>query len=155
MDIGFFHPERGYWQAVEPSVSASDLLATYPDGTIEVPLRPSADHELIDGAWVYSPTTPPLTPVPASITRRQCAIEMRARDLISSSEAIAMVTTATPPAFVETVIAALPEPDQTSARIDFAAGSYERSNPLLISLMISSGASSEDIDAFFRAAAQR
>lgn len=55
MEHGFFHPSRGYWQTIgEPS---SEILATYPAGTVEVPLKPSADHEWQDGAWVHVPPT--------------------------------------------------------------------------------------------------
>jgi len=54
MDCGFFHPDRGYWQVTgEPP---RHILDGYPDGTIEVPLKPGADYEW-DGEWVYvSPT---------------------------------------------------------------------------------------------------
>lgn len=99
--------------------------------------------------------TAPPAPVPASITRRQCALEMLARDLIAGPEAVAMVATATPPALVEALITAMPEPDATLARVDFAAGTYERDTPLLTALMTAQGATSADIDAFFRAAAAR
>ena len=78
---------------------------------------------------------------------------MFARGLISGPEAVAMTTTATPPALVEAMLAALPEPEQTFSRINFGAGSYERGNPLLNALMIGTGASQADIDVFFIAAA--
>jgi hypothetical protein len=50
MEHGFFHPERGYWQTVE--LPPADIRECYPEGTLEVPLRPSAQHHWIDGAWV-------------------------------------------------------------------------------------------------------
>lgn len=99
--------------------------------------------------------TPQEVPVPQVISRRQCAAEMFARSLISSSEAIAMSTTGTPPAMVETMLAALPEPEQTYARIDFGAPNYDRANPLLVALMSGTGADTEAIDQFFRDAASR
>ena len=50
MEKGFFHPSRGYWQTLnDPS---SDYRASYPSGTIEVPLMPSALHKLEGGQWV-------------------------------------------------------------------------------------------------------
>ena len=56
MEHGFFHPERGYWQTTgEPS---AEILATYPAGTVEVPLKPGADYEWQDGAWVHVPPDP-------------------------------------------------------------------------------------------------
>jgi hypothetical protein len=51
VEHGFFHPDRGYWQTMgEPSQAVRD---SYPDGTIEVPIRPSTDHHWQDGTWVY------------------------------------------------------------------------------------------------------
>lgn len=56
MDHGFFHPNRGYWQTIgSPS---QVLFDSYPDGTIEVPIRPSADHHWQNGAWLY--VAPPI-----------------------------------------------------------------------------------------------
>lgn len=105
MEIGFYHPQRGYWQAIDvsketytveveperveieeiepervevddegnetvipavtretviPAVTRetsqfSELLATYADGTVEVPLKPGADFEWQDGEWIYVP----------------------------------------------------------------------------------------------------
>lgn len=53
---GFFHPDRGYWQTTnEPS---EEIRATYPEGTIEVPLKPGADYEWQDGEWVHVPPDP-------------------------------------------------------------------------------------------------
>lgn len=53
---GFYHPDRGYWQAIDGTVE--DLLATYPEGTINVPLKPDTDHEWLNGKWVYVPSEP-------------------------------------------------------------------------------------------------
>lgn len=98
---------------------------------------------------------PPQTvPVPMSITRRQCAKQMLAMGLIDGTEALAMTRNGTPPSFVMSSIAQLPQSDQVIAEIDFAADTYLRSNPLLVSLMEATGATSEDIDAFFIAASQ-
>ncbi|RBO89319.1 hypothetical protein [Pseudochrobactrum asaccharolyticum] len=55
MDKGFYHPVRGYWQTVGGSLSLADC----PEGTIEVPLKPSINHVLQNGEWVYvSPPQP-------------------------------------------------------------------------------------------------
>lgn len=91
MEHGFFHPDRGYWQAigvstepftviVEPArveiddegnetvipavtretTQLAELMATYPEGTVEVPIKPGPDHEWQDGEWVYvAPPAPP------------------------------------------------------------------------------------------------
>ena len=73
------------------------------------------------GNWVPATTAPAVPEPPASITRRQCAAELFGRDMITSAEAVAMVATATPPAAIEAALTALAEPEQTMARIDFAA----------------------------------
>jgi len=53
MELGFYHPDRGYWQAI--AGDAANLLATYPAGTIQVPIRPGADHHWQGGQWVEVP----------------------------------------------------------------------------------------------------
>ena len=50
MEYGFYHPERGYWQAI--SAPSAEILASYPDGTVEVSIRPSALHNFFDGQWI-------------------------------------------------------------------------------------------------------
>lgn len=52
-DLGFFHPDRGYWQSIG---SRPDDL---PKGTIDVPLKPGADYEWQNGEWVH--IVPPVT----------------------------------------------------------------------------------------------
>lgn len=53
MSNGFFHPDRGYWQAIGDVSDA--VLAAYPDGTIEVPLKPGADFEWTGTEWTLPP----------------------------------------------------------------------------------------------------
>ena len=92
--------------------------------------------------------------VPASITRRQCAKQMLAMGLISDLDALYMTRSGTPPAMVMDMIGQMPVEEQVPAQIDFAADTYQRSNPLLTSMMLATGANEADIDNFFRAAAQ-
>ena len=49
MDKGFYHPARGYWQTVGGNPSLDD----YPEGTIEVPFKPSENHIWQGNQWVY------------------------------------------------------------------------------------------------------
>ena len=51
METGFFHPSRGYWQA--SGDIPEDVLSGYPDGTVEVPIKPSGDHEWDGEAWAF------------------------------------------------------------------------------------------------------
>ena len=57
MEKGFYHPQRGYWQTTGDVPKR--ILDGYPAGTIEVSVKPSADHVWQDGAWVE------VTPDPA------------------------------------------------------------------------------------------
>lgn len=96
---------------------------------------------------------PEQPPVP-KITRHQCTLALFSRQMITGEEAKAMAAWAEPPEMVERVLAAIPEPDQTTARINFAADTYERTNPLLNHVMTAAGSTSEQIDEFFREAAK-
>lgn len=50
MRQGYFHPTDGYWETLtEPG---ADTVSGYPDGTVQVPLKPDGDYEWQDGAWV-------------------------------------------------------------------------------------------------------
>jgi hypothetical protein len=105
--------------------------------------------------YVAPPKQPEPVEIPHSITRRQCAIELRERSLITPQEALDMTRTGIPPAMVQKIFSSMSETDQLIAETDFAADTYERSNVLLTSIMTASGASSEDIDEFFLSAARR
>lgn len=50
MEKGFYHPDRGYWQTTGDV--SEDIFAAYPEGTVEVELKPSDLHNMIDGVWV-------------------------------------------------------------------------------------------------------
>ena len=50
MEHGFFHPNFGYWQAI--SEVPDFIRETYPEGTIEVPLRPGKGFEFNGVEWV-------------------------------------------------------------------------------------------------------
>lgn len=91
--------------------------------------------------------------VPASITRRQCAMQLFNLQRITGEEAVAMTQTGVPPASVMTYINTLAEPQRTMAIMDFAATEYFRDNALLLALMEANNMSSDDIDDFFIAAA--
>lgn len=91
--------------------------------------------------------------VPASITRRQCAMQLFSLQMITGEEAIAMTQTGAPPASVMAYINTLTEPQQTMAVMDFAATNYFRDNALLLALMEANNMSSDDVDNFFIAAA--
>jgi hypothetical protein len=141
--------------------SLIDVLATVETGE-EWPFTAKANEPGTSGAiyvraaagefGTIAPHIPPPSPVPRSITRRQCSLQLNASGFISLSEAHAMAKSAEPPAFIEAVFEQLSSDDRLRAEIDFAANTYERSNPLLIGIMTATGATSAEIDDFFRAA---
>lgn len=114
----------------------------------DVPMTPEEEAEFIASLPDVS------DPVPASITRRQCAKRMLMMGLISGEEALAMTRHGEPPAMVAAMFQQLSPEDAVLAEIDFAADTYQRTNPLLINLMLATGAGEREIDDFFREAAQ-
>jgi len=48
--IGFYHADRGYWECNQPPKPA--LLNSFPSGTVEVPLQPSAGYTYDGSNWV-------------------------------------------------------------------------------------------------------
>lgn len=49
IEKGFYHPDRGYWQTIgDPS---EEIRNSYPEGTIETPLRPSQLHTWNGSSW--------------------------------------------------------------------------------------------------------
>jgi hypothetical protein len=57
MQKHFFHPDYGHWVAIKSP--SAEVLATYPEGTIEVPPKPSPYAEWVNGTWVDHPAPPP------------------------------------------------------------------------------------------------
>lgn len=105
--------------------------------------------------WVIRTVDPStLSPVvPESITRRQCALQLLGMKIITADEALAMTKDGTPPAAVAAVFSQMPVDQALFAKIDFAAMSYYRSNPLINVMMQANGMTPEQIDDFFILAA--
>lgn len=53
---GFHHPERGYWQTTD--APSETILAKYPEGTKEVPLKGPNDGEWNDALGKWEPLPP-------------------------------------------------------------------------------------------------
>ena len=54
---GFFHPSRGYWQT--NSDVPQHIQDTYPEGTIEIPLKPGGNYDWNGIEWVEVLPPPP------------------------------------------------------------------------------------------------
>ena len=172
MEHGFFHPDRGYWQAigidptpytvvVEPerveqaevdeeiveitipavtreTSQLAELLASYPEGTVEVPLKPGADHQWDGTEWVHTP------PDPAEILAAE-----RARMVCSRFQARAALHAA---GLLDQVQAAVDQADPF-VRLAWAdAVEFRRTSPTVLALAQTLGLSDAQVDEVFRAA---
>lgn len=124
----------------------------YPLGDGQIP---NQVQEWLDEGNSIGPYVAPPPPVPQSITRRQCAIELRERTMITAQEALNMTKYGDVPTMISQLFAQMADEDRIKAETDFAADTYMRTNPLLISIMTQSGSTEEDIDQFFRDASER
>ena len=84
------------------------------------------------------------------LTRRQVFIALHRLGLISAAEAVAAASTGAVPAALEPVFAALPEPEQTDARVTFAAFQMAyRLDPMTAMIAAASGMTDPQIDAIW------
>lgn len=128
-----------------------------PEGT-ETHMVVEAAPRLENGTWrqQWDMVPRPAPPVPESITRRQCALQLLALQIISPAEALAMAKYGDMPAAILAVLdqamasGSMTQEQRTLAEIDFAATNYYRSNQLLGMM----GMESDQLDGFFIGAAQ-
>ncbi|GAB1364050.1 hypothetical protein MASR1M32_32860 [Rhodobacter sp.] len=84
------------------------------------------------------------------LTRRQVFIALHRLGLITAAEAVAAAATGAVPAALEPVFATLPEPEQTDARVTFAAFQMAyRLDPMTAMIAAASGMTEEQIDAIW------
>lgn len=126
---------------------------TAPEGMILVATETAGPGWQWNGSIFIDPTPPPEPrppSVPTSITRRQCALQLLAMQIITAEEALAMTKAADVPAAIAVIFGQMPAEQRVLAEIDFAATNYYRGNPLL-GLM---GLTEDQIDQFFIEAAK-
>lgn len=144
-----------------PSEMSDSLLAEY--GVFPVALVPppattiyervaEGVPELVNGEWQQQWVITAASP-PASISRRQCALQLKALQMITAQEALDMTRSGIPPAAISTYFATLSDDDRVLAEIDFAATDYYRDNPLIAALMTANSMTEQQVDQFFIAAA--
>ncbi len=93
-DRGFYHPDHGYWQAI--SDVPEDILASYPEGTVEVPLMPEARATWDGQQW--QPAPPPTPSVEGYSAAVQAHLDAAARArLYTDGNSLATYTASTNP----------------------------------------------------------
>jgi hypothetical protein len=106
-----------------------------------------------DDAAVVAYLKPPNT-VPASISDRQFFQQLAVAGIITQDQALASNAAIIPPPLM-TLIDAMPTEQQFSAKmIVSGATTFNRADPLTIAIGAGYGMTSDQIDAFFMAAAQ-
>lgn len=130
-ELGFYHPDRGYWQAI--AGDAVDLLKNYPKGTIVVPLKPGTNYEWHNGAWVRV-EPPPI--IPTRVSANQFGKQLVAQGLLDQ---------------VKIWVAAQDEATQWSFQ---RSATFVRDDPMMQAGFAALGFTSEQIDEFFVAASK-
>ncbi len=137
MEHGFFHPDLGYWQAI--GGDAEDLLAGYPEGTEQVPLKPGSDYEWQDGAWVY--VQPPVE-VPDRVSARRFKLQM-----------LEPIEPGYPDGIIDMVEAWIASQSR-AVQISYEdSQEFVRTEPMMQAGFAALGFTEQQIDAFFTAAA--
>lgn len=135
---GFHCPGLGYWQTV--SEPCAQTLAGYPEGTVEVPLKPGADYDWRDGAWVHVPSDP-AEALAAERAAMQCS-PLQGRLALGEaawSRVEAMLTD--------------PETPWAMRQVISTASVWQRLSPMIDELSWLLGYDDKQVDALFRAAA--
>ena len=106
-------------------------------GATEVSRRPSVNHVLQNGVWVF--VAPPPPPIPTVVTMRQARLAMLDAGILTS---------------VSDALAAMTGPTGEAARIEWEyAAELKRDHPLVASLSAALGLSSAQLDGLFTVAA--
>ena len=134
--VGFYAPDERYWETnSEPS---EDTRAGYPEGTIEVPLRPDANHVWQDGAWVDNPDPE------GDLDREREGMVVSAFQAKAALQAAGLYVSAETAVNVAGGITLLAW--QTAIE-------YRRNSPTIAALQVTLGLTDAQVDDLFRAAA--
>lgn len=150
MEHGFYHPSRGYWQAIGGDAAA--LLSMYPSGTIQVPVKPSADHDWQGGQWVYVEPAQTPAPVPEKISRRQFYQGLAVAQFITQPEALDAIRMIALPAALQGMVDGMTDANAKFEALSLLYGATEfyRDHPLTMIFAISQGISEAQVDQFWR-----
>ena len=119
--------------------------ASWPDASARPDITPFVAEP------VPEPTPEDLRAAIPPLTRRQVFIALHRLGLITATEAVAAAATGVLPAALEPAFADLPEPDQTDARVTFAAFQMAyRLDPMTAMIAAAAGMTDAQIDAIWK-----
>lgn len=131
-----FHPDIAAQMVVIPTDVSPEQRWTY------------------DGAVFAAPVIPPyVAPVPPTISDRQFFQQLAVAGIITQDQALASNAAVIPAPLLD-IINAMPTAQQFAAKMVVSgATTFERAHPMTIAIGTAYGMTSDDIDAFFIAAA--
>lgn len=136
--LALTHELTGHVVIVEPG------HASWPDASARPDITPFAAEP------VPEPTPEDLRAAIPPLTRRQVFIALHRLGLITAAEAVAAAATGVLPAALEPAFANLSEPDQTDARVTFAAFQMAyRLDPMTAMIAAAAGMTDDQIDAIW------
>jgi len=154
MEHGFYHPSRGYWQT--NSEPPQRVLDGYPEGTVEVPLKPGSDYEWDGSQWVYVAPDIDVIRTQTRIPRAKFALAAAKAGLITEAEAEEWAAGSAVPQWVSDAIEAavtdgrIPEDERLEVRIAVRTQDTIGRNDRLIPILADSkGLTPEQVDALF------
>jgi hypothetical protein len=113
----------------------------------------------LEWSWTGTELVPPPPPVivpivPGSISDRQFFQQLAVQGIVSQDDALAAVRVGTLPSPLQTIVNGLPADQQFNAEMLLCgAMAFQRSHPLTVAIGAAYGLTSEQVDAFFIAAA--
>jgi len=150
MEKGFFHPERGYWQTND--APSQRIREKYPDGTIEVPLKPGQHYEWQNGSWTYTPPdrTELLAQARAKASIPRAAFILAALDAGILTETDAEQAVNGWPSGWDAFFDGQSARDKVAAKAEWASiRTVRRDAPLIAQLAAFKGLTDEQVDALF------
>jgi hypothetical protein len=133
-------PQDGH-SIVEETGDVLQIGGTYLSGTYTPPVLPE-------------PEPMPAMPCPQSISDRQFFQQLAIDGIISEADALASNAAVIPPALLA-IIEAMPAEQQFGAKMLVSGATvFERNHPMTLAIAAARGMTSEQVDAFFTAAAR-
>lgn len=149
MEHGFYHPSRGYWQT--NSEPPQHVLDGYPEGTVEVSLKPGANYEWDGSEWTYvAPPNPTIEQLRAAASLPKDDFILAALDAGVLSEYDAEEATNGWPTGWNAFFTGQPARDRIEAKARWAsAATIARTAPLIEALAAFKGLSPDQVDSMF------